>query len=305
MKAFILAAGFGTRLKPLTNKTPKPLLTVFGQPVIHRTIQQLKEHGVKEMVVNNHHLGQQIMDDLKDGNEHGVRISHSSEKDILGSGGGIGAAARFLRGDDFFLLHNGDIWADIHLSEVMAHHQDRQNDITMVLIDREEFNQVITDREGSVLDIRRKSAIPTKPHCQVLAYTGISCIGTHLLREFPADRKEDLIKIYLRLMDKGVKIGYRFARECFWEDIGSLASYFRLHDVLHRQGHPPYVSPSAKVSSSARLEGFYSLGNGAVIGEGCLVKNSIVTPDSHLKDGLSLSNAIFDDNEIIPIPLAA
>ena len=298
MKAFILAAGFGTRLQPLTNRTPKPLLSIYGLPIIDLIIRQLKEHGVEEMVVNNHHLGQQIVDHLHDGREYGVWVIYFSEKNILGSGGGIGAAARHLKNGEFCLLHNGDIWTDIDLSEVMEKHQASQNDITMVLIDREEFNQVIVDSEGRVLDIHRRS-VSSECNRKVLAYTGISVIGTHLLGEFPDDRQEDLIKIYLRLMGKGVKVGCHFAQESFWEDIGSLSSYFRLHETLYKEGHPPYVSQSAKVSPSARLEGFYSIGNGVLIEEGCFVENSIVTPGSTLQAGLSLSHAIFDNNEII------
>lgn len=294
----VLAAGFGTRLRPLTYKIPKPLLPVFGVPFIDLVIENLKREGIKEIVINNHHLGNQVEECLGDGARLGVSIIHSHEEAILGSGGAIGKAAPFLKGENFFLLHNGDILSDISIARVIEEHLSNKNEITMALVDREKFNQVKVDGEGKVLDIHRK-VLPEKGPCLgFLTYSGISVINTGLLSEFPDDREEDLIRIYLKLMGRGVRIGYHFVEDCIWEDVGSLSSFFELHGALRARGHDSYISTKAKVPASADLKGFYAIGDGVVVGEGCSLENAIVM-SSVLEDGRSLKNAIFFENEAI------
>jgi mannose-1-phosphate guanylyltransferase len=295
----ILAAGFGTRLRPLTFKKPKPLLPIFGVPFISLVIEHLKREGIEEIVINSHYLGNQIEEDLGDGSRFGVKTRHSSEKRILGSGGGIGKAAPFLKGGDFFLLHNGDILSDVAISKVIETHRLCRNDITMVLVNRQKFNQVKVDPEGKVLDIYREASGKPNSGFRFLTYTGISVINTDLLSEFPDDREEDLIRVYLKLMGKGARIGYHFVQDCFWEDMGSLPSFFELHAALHSRGHDSHLSPTAAIAVSASLKGFYSIGDGVVIGEECFLENAVVMDGSVLKDGCRLENSIFFENEII------
>jgi len=299
MKALILAAGLGTRLRPLTLKTPKPLLPIFGVPVIDRIIHRLKDHGIQELVINNHHLGNQIEERLGDGRAFGVRVRHSHEEKILGSGGAIGRAAALLMGDDCFLLHNSDVLSDINLSMVLEAHRATGKDVTMVLVDREQYNQVEVDSHGRVLNILRERPEAEEPNHRYLAYTGIAVIGTRLLPEFPVDREEDLIRIFLRLIQEGVRIGYLFIADCFWVDMGGLPAYFDLHQSLHARGRPSYVSPSARVSPATSLKGFYSIGDRAVINEGCSLENIIVVADSVMQSGTRLSNGIYDGGEVI------
>ena len=275
MKALVLAAGFGVRLRPLTNKTPKPLLPVFGIPLINHIIEYLKLYGIENIVINNHYLGHQIMEHLGDGSRFGIRVTHSTEETILGSGGAVGRAAGFLGGERFFLLHNADILTDINLSGVIAGHRSSGNGVTMVLIDREKYNQVEVDLDGRIIDIRRKGQGNEEGNTGCLAYTGISVISTDLLPEFHGDREEDLIRIFLELIRKGIRVGYHFVKECFWDDIGSLSSYLMLHKLLHNKGHASYISPLAEVADSAALKGFYSVGDYAVIGEKCFIENLI------------------------------
>lgn len=294
----VLAAGFGTRLRPLTYKIPKPLLPVFGVPFIDLVIKNLKREGIKEIVINNHYLGNQVEECLGDGARFGISIKHSHEEIILGSGGAIGKAAPFFNGEKYFLLHNGDILSDILIAQVIEKHLSDKNDITMILVDREKFNQVKVDGEGKVLDIHRNVLAEKSPGFRFLTYSGISVINTGLLSEFPDDREEDLIRIYLNLMGGGVRIGYHFVQDCIWEDMGSLFSFFELHGALHSRGHDSYISSKARVAASAGLKGFYAIGDGVVIGEGCSLENTIVI-SSVLGDGCSLKNAIFFENEII------
>ena len=117
MKAMILAAGKGTRLAPLTDTTPKPLLKLAGKPLIVWQIEALAAAGVQQIVINLHHLGQQISDTLGDGRQYGVVITYSHERELLETGGGIVNALPLL-GDEPFWLLNGDIWTDFNFDQL-------------------------------------------------------------------------------------------------------------------------------------------------------------------------------------------
>jgi len=132
MRAMILAAGKGTRLRPLTESVPKPLIEVAGRPMIAFSLQLLREAGIKEVVINLHHLGAQIRRRLADGSAYGVRIAYSEEDPILDTGGAIAAARRFLDGDTFAVL-NADAVIDLRLQDVVAFHARQGALATMVL----------------------------------------------------------------------------------------------------------------------------------------------------------------------------
>lgn len=299
MKAFILAAGFGTRLRPLTHATPKPLLPVFGVPIIDRVLAHLQKEGFQEAVVNNHHLGEQLMEHLGNGEKFGMRILHSPEAAILGSGGGLGKAAKFLdRGEDCFLLHNGDVLTDFPLKALAEEHRRSGREVTLALQDRKEFNQVAVDENGAVVDIQRKRP-EGEGKFRYLAYTGIAVINTSLLREFPGDREEDLINIYLRFIREGRRVGYHFIEGRFWEDVGNLASYYRTHSLLHSRNHASFVSPVARVAPSATLEGFYSIGHHASIGENCRLRDVVVTDGSVVPAGEEWTSCVYHQNGVV------
>jgi NDP-sugar pyrophosphorylase family protein len=132
MRAMILAAGKGTRLRPLTETTPKPLLDVAGQPMIAYPLQRLREAGIQEAVINLHHLGSQIRAALGSGEGYGVRLSYSEEDPILDTGGGIAACRDFLGGDTFVVL-NADTYIEVHLTDVIAFHRAHAATVTLVL----------------------------------------------------------------------------------------------------------------------------------------------------------------------------
>lgn len=128
----ILAAGFGSRLRPLTDRVPKPLLLVAGKPLIAYPLALLREAGIREVLINLHHLGDQIRGALGDGSALGVSISYSEENPILDTGGAIEKARRFLDGDTFAVL-NADAVIDLSLADVITRHRERRAVATMVL----------------------------------------------------------------------------------------------------------------------------------------------------------------------------
>jgi NDP-sugar pyrophosphorylase family protein len=132
MRAMILAAGKGTRLRPLTESMPKPLVEVAGRPMIAFPLQLLRQAGVHEVVINLHHLGRQIRAALGDGTRYGVRIRYSEEDPILDTGGAIEAARAFLQ-NDTFVVANADVVIDLRLRDVIAFHRRRKALATLVL----------------------------------------------------------------------------------------------------------------------------------------------------------------------------
>jgi NDP-sugar pyrophosphorylase family protein len=132
MRAMILAAGFGTRLRPLTDHTPKPLVPVAGHPMIAYPLTLLRAAGITEVVINLHHLGEQIREALGDGSRYGVSIEYSVEDPILDTGGAIRKARPFLDGAAFVVL-NCDMICDFDLRQAIAHHREHGALATMVL----------------------------------------------------------------------------------------------------------------------------------------------------------------------------
>jgi NDP-sugar pyrophosphorylase family protein len=132
MRAMILAAGKGTRLRPLTDSTPKPLIDVVGRPMIAFPLELLRRAGICEVVINLHHLGDKIRVALGDGSAYGVRISYSVEDPILDTGGAIEAAREFLC-DGTFVVANADVVVDVDLRHVIEFHRRHDAIVTMVL----------------------------------------------------------------------------------------------------------------------------------------------------------------------------
>ena len=119
MKAMILAAGFGTRLRPLTDKVPKPMVPILNRPILEHTIHLLRTHGITDITINLHHQPEMITDYFGDGEKYGVQLHWSHEPEILGTAGGIKKAQQWLDGESFLVI-NSDVVTDINLSKVIS-----------------------------------------------------------------------------------------------------------------------------------------------------------------------------------------
>ncbi|HAP39092.1 MAG TPA: hypothetical protein DCQ94_04955, partial [Nitrospira sp.] len=183
MKAMILAAGLGTRLRPLTDVTPKPLLPVAGTPMIVWNLLLLKRHGIRDVVINLHHLGDMIRQALGDGSALGMRLIYSYEPVILGTGGGIKQAEPHFQGEPVLVL-NGDTLFELDLGAVMAFHRERAAAATLVLRqdpDAARWGLVeVTDRAEIVRITGRGRSAPTVTAARMFA--GIHILHPRLLR---------------------------------------------------------------------------------------------------------------------------
>ena len=207
MKAMILAAGRGERMRPLTDRTPKPLLEAGGRPLIHYHIEALRDAGFRELVINHAHLGAQLVERLGDGEQLGVRISYSAEPEgALETGGGIKRALALL-GEQPFLVVNGDIWTDYPYQQL---HHEPGGLAHLVLVDNPQHNP-----DG---DFQLKGDKVTEEGKQKLTFSGIGLYRPGLFSHAP-DGAFPLAPLLCSAMLDGQVSGEYYAGQ--WMDIGS------------------------------------------------------------------------------------
>ncbi|MFA5462752.1 MAG: sugar phosphate nucleotidyltransferase [Dysgonamonadaceae bacterium] len=243
MKAMILAAGLGTRLKPFTNSTPKALVPILGKPVIEHVILKLKKQGFNEVIINIHHFGDQIIDFIKSKNYFDIRIEFSDERDkLLDTGGAIKKASWFFDADESILIHNTDIISDVNLSAVYDNHIQNKAMATLVVNERESSRYLFFDEnnnlkgwvnEKSGKTISSSDYNPLKHH--KLAFFGIHVLSgsaVSYMKDFPD--KFSIIDFYLSICDKNSVHAF-LANDNYMVDVGKLESLDRAEEFLKAQ----------------------------------------------------------------------
>jgi NDP-sugar pyrophosphorylase family protein len=210
MKAMVLAAGLGTRLRPLTNSRPKALVEVEGRTLLEIALERLRVFGIQEVIVNVHHFADMMVGYLNSNRNFGMRIEVSREELLLDTGGGLKKAAWFFRGDkEPFILHNVDVISSIDLNRMVRYHKDNGGLATLAVHDRPTSRPLVFDET-----LRLEGRGPG------LAFSGIHVISPRLLEMLTEDGVFSIIDSYLRLAAQGEKIlGFR-ADEYYWRDLG-------------------------------------------------------------------------------------
>ncbi len=285
MKAIILAAGLGTRLKRLTENRPKALMPVVNRPVIARNIDYLKSFGVKKIAVNAHHHCRQIEEYLNDTEPFGVELLVRVEEDILGTGGAIKNFSDFC-GEEPFMVINGDILTDINLTGAYKHHIDSGNIATMVLHDYDQFNQVVI-KNSRVLEILRQKSPGG------LAFTGMHILSPGMLSHIPGPGYSDIIDCYNRLLANGVPIGAYVSEKHYWRDIGNPESYIAANrEYLCFEKRPFAIGPASTIDPSVKFKGWAAVGEGAVIEGGVEIERSILWDNVSVKQGVKIIDSV-------------
>ncbi len=234
MKAMILAAGLGTRLRPLTDTLPKPLLSVAGQPLLVWNLLLLRQHGISEVIINLHHLGHLIEEAIGDGSRFGLRITYSREGTLLGTGGGIKQVEAFFDGAPFLVL-NGDTLLELDLTALVRFHlqRARQGAVLATLVLREDpeaerWGLVETNGQQQVLRINgRGRKDPTEGNQAGEGrrmFAGVHVLDPAALRDVPVGRASSIIEAYVtELARGGVILGYDM--KGYWSDVGTPERY--------------------------------------------------------------------------------
>ena len=229
----ILAAGLGTRLRPLTDNRPKALVELSGRTLLEITLSRLRAFGVTEVIVNVHHFADMVIDYLRSNKNFGMRIEISREDVLLDTGGGLKKVAWFFledssRLDEPFLLHNVDVISNIDLRRMLQFHNENRALATLAVQSRETSRPLLFDdhlqlcgrRAGRdhELEIARPSA-----HLDRLAFSGIHVISPRLLPMLTEEGVFSIIPSYLRLVSQGEKILAFRTDQYYWRDLGKAA----------------------------------------------------------------------------------
>ena len=221
----ILAAGLGTRLRPLTNTIPKPLLPVGGTPLITWNLLLLKRHGFHDVVINLHHLGPMIEQALGNGSKFGLRIIYSREPMILGTGGGIKQAEPYFSGEPVLVL-NGDTLFELDLDKLRSFHCTRKAVATLVLRedpDAARWGLVEVGADDRIVRIRGRglsSSAPTTPRM----FAGVHIVSLSLLRDVQKGVASSILDPYVAAIERGEAVlGYDL--QGYWSDLGTAERY--------------------------------------------------------------------------------
>ena len=219
MKAMIFAAGLGSRLKPLTDRTPKALLPIDGKPMLEHVIIKLKTAGFDQIIINVHHLADQIMDFLAAHQNFGIRIEISDERDyLLDTGGGIKKATHFLRGDEPFLVHNVDILSNVDLKRLYETHLQTNPLATLLVSRRETSRYLLFNKEQRLCGWRNRATGEVKsfyPYFDPEQYEEYAFSGIHVMSPKILDLMEEwtgkfsIINFYLSICAKTDIRAYR------------------------------------------------------------------------------------------------
>ena len=308
-KAFLLGAGLGTRLQPLTHRLPKPLVPLGHQALVKHAWQACVALGCEDFAVNTHHLPQMWQDSLwgwgcEDwqavpeqggngetvvrGHWQGTSIRLFHEPVLLETGGGLRNVREWM-GEENVLVHNGDIFSTMPLEQLVAAHESSGLPVTLALRSEGKAKH-IASADGKVIDIRNRLGKAEGTH----VFTGVYCMNAALFDVLPDETVVSVIPAFLRLAELG-KLGCVVLDEGEWFDLGERESYLQAHrelllgDAIH---------PTAVVAADAVIERSF-IGAGSVIGAGAQVRDSVLWPQSRVAAAARLEMCIVYSENVI------
>jgi len=231
MRAMVLAAGLGTRLRPLTNDRPKALVEIGGRTLLEITLKRLASFGVGEVIVNVHHFADMVVEFLRIHNNFDLHVEVSREEVLLDTGGGLKKASWFFlqdtaRLDEPFLLHNVDVISDIDLAQILKFHAEQRALATLVVHKRESSRQLLFTHEGELggrwISGKDPEFVRPTSNLQAFAFSGIHAISPRMLPKIIEEGVFSIIPAYLRLAGEGERIVAFRADESSWRDLGRL-----------------------------------------------------------------------------------
>ena len=274
LSVFILAAGLGERLSPITNHIPKPLLPILGKPVLQSVLEKVTSLPIDKIGINLHHKKEIIENWIDQSPFNSIQLF--PEKPVLGTGGALKNAEDFLK-DSTFLVHNADIVSDIDLQQLIDFHLTSHNFATLAVHDYPEFNKLAIDERGFFRGFSSSSGGKKN-----LAFTGIAVYQPEFLRFLPSG-VSSVTDAWLKAVTAGGTVGTFHASGCYWTDIGTPSSYTKaVINELRRNGETVYVHPSVTDCNSFEMDGYVVIENGSRLGQGISLRNCIVLPGTEI-----------------------
>ena len=293
-QAFVLGAGLGTRLRPLTEELPKPLVPIFQKPLITFALDHLIDLGIGKIFINTHRLPETFAAAFPGNRYSGLDLNFVNEPVLLETGGGIKNIEAQL-GRDPFITYSGDVLTDVPLQPLLDEHVNRGNDVTLALR-QTRLGSAIAFRDGRVVDISGRRGIPGN-----FDFANIAIWNPAIIDRIPAGQKISFIPILGEWISEGGKIGGVVLDKGQWFNLGSRAEYFDVHRAILGGWRPGYVKetdwtaaihPSAVVDPSATIRGCSVVGKDCRVGGGALLDNTIVWPGSQIASNAELFGCI-------------
>lgn len=312
MKAMILAAGFGTRLRPLTHKVPKPMVPIMNRPILEHTIHLLRSHGIHDITVNLHHLPEIIQQHFGDGKDFGVQLHWSHEPEILGTAGGIKKAQPFLDGESFLVI-NSDVVVDIDLSKVLAFHKAQGSALTLVVREGdspEQCDPIEVDANDRIVHMVGTSSMNMPDDTTRVLFTGIQVMEPEIFDRIPENKfYGTTTDVFPGMLEDGLPM-FAYWHHDYWKDVGTIQSYLDVHkDLLDGRisgsvssennnptgGHitqPVLIGKNCKIADTAKIGPYAVLGDNCTVGDHAAIEHSIcwngvtLGKNSHVKQSV-------------------
>jgi len=311
LKAVIIAGGLGTRLRPLTNTTPKPIVPVVNRPFVVHQIELLARHGATEVILNLHYLSEEVKKALGDGREWGIKLHYSIEDQPLGTAGAVKNAEEFFD-DGPLVIFNGDVLTDFNVSAIAAYHQEKKALVTLTLTEVEDptaFGLILTDTDGRVTKFIEKPSWDMVTTHNINA--GLYIVDPKIFRQVPKGQPYSFEReLYPSLLEQGAPI-YGYPSKDYWLDIGNPLKYKEAHRAIlkgevsgvkvsgERFCDSCLLGAGVKIGKGAEIKDCTVLGDRVVIGEHSRLERAIVWKGTKIGKRVHLSDCILGYNCVI------
>jgi NDP-sugar pyrophosphorylase family protein len=319
MRSIILAAGFGTRLLPLTGIFPKALVPIVNIPIINLQIEYLKRAGVDEAGINIHHHRDLMLSHLST-LDLGVKITTKTEDVILDTGGGLSNFREFIGSEPDFIVYNCDILTSADPLKMLEIHRKNNSIATLVLLDNGDRSSILVGKDGTVLDIADRLGVNPANGSRYLYGAGIFIYKNEIFKHLPpADEPFPLIPQLMKLMQKNPgsvkscileELTGNEEEKPYWRDIGSIRSYLDIHSDILTDGKftpPGFTKPNngiligenCIIGDDVIMDGFVSTGRDSKIGSGAKITDSVIIAGATIPDNAEINKSIVYFDQII------
>ena len=287
----LLVGGFGTRLKPLTNQTPKPMLPVGGLPVTEHQLLAAKKAGINTVILATSYLAEVFTPYFGDGSKWDMKLLYAEENEPLGTGGAIRNAASlvdFATTNEEFVIFNGDVLSGHNIAAQLDFHRVNQADVTLHLIevaDARAFGCVPTDSNGKVLDFLEKMENPVTNAINAGCYV----FNSSVISQIPAEKVVSIERETFPQLVKSGRPVYGYNEQSYWLDIGTPAALFKgSRDIV---GEGFLAGRESKIGEGSTISGGTAIGQGTTIGANCKITNSIIGDDVKIGDDCTIADS--------------
>lgn len=330
MKAVVMAGGFGTRIQPLTNAVPKPMLPILNRPMMEDVVIRLKKIGIKEFIFLLYFKADVVRNYFGDGSEFGIKIDYVVPDDDYGTAGAVKKAQDLIGKSPFFIV-SGDLITDFDFAKIVDYHKEKSSKLTITVtpvVDPLQFGVVIVGNDGKIERFLEKPSWGEVFSDTI--NTGIYILEPEILDEIPADTNYDFSKdLFPKLMKKGLDL-WGFSTRGYWRDVGNPSSYREvIDDIFLKKVNLPimgekivfdngviYVGDNVKMDTKIKVKGVNVLGNNidiegqasienivvgdnTVIGKGTTIKNSTIWNDCFVGERVVIKNSVICNNVIV------